>query len=63
MHTTTKLFDYVSEIYRRPLCQQNAESEAHEGKCLGGWKGLLELVNFEVLAESVGTVTTAQSWR
>jgi len=39
----------------------NAEPEAQGGRDPGGWKGLLEVMSLEVLAESVGTVTAAQS--
>ena len=41
----------------------NAESETQGGRYLGGWKGLLEVMSFEVSAESDGTAAGAQSWR
>jgi len=41
----------------------NAESEMQEGRYLGWWKGLLEVVSLEVPAKSVRTVAGVQSWR
>jgi len=41
----------------------NAKCEAQGGRYLGGYKGLLEVMNLEVPAESVRTVEGAQSWR
>jgi len=37
---------------------ENAESEAQGGRCLGGWKSLLEV---EVPVESVGTVAELEA--
>ena len=38
-----------------------AQSEAQGARYLGGWKSLLELINVEVPAESVGTELEADS--
>jgi len=40
-----------------------AESEVQGGRWLGRCKGLLEVMSFEVPAESVRTVAAAQSWK